>query len=376
MATSKIEVSFLHCDQGMGTLIRIFDGLNRLTNLALLDLGSESGTKKYAEQALTSVINALKQMAADKFTPTIDLLVISHQDYDHWSLLPDLLKLIKKDVPKTEVKKIVYGGELWRDAASDAVTDWENWFLVDAEPLARGDCSYKKPGKKGELALISDVAFRLLCTNAPVARKAEDLKRNGTSAVVAVDFGGVTAILPGDATADTIGWINENVFDKWDAKGKPNPVQPCRALGAPHHGALRTIASNFVSSKRARLNRAKEFAINVSAENVVASAGYESQFNHPYRSVMELLAENATKDSIKHDWVWYDGDTFDWARVTDSKRGIFSTITTLTDPPKRVGWRFTINAKGEISFRLDWEQAEIIPPHQRFDRYPATPHAR
>ena len=256
---------------------------------------------------------------------------------------------------------------MWKDEASDAIAAWEKGFKVKAVPLADEASNYLKPPKKGELAIISEVAFRLLCANVPVSRKAEDLQRNGTSAVVAVDFAGVTAILPGDATADTIGWINNEVFDLW--KGKPNPVQPCRALGAPHHGALRTIASNFVSGKKARLDFAERFAENIAAQNVVASAGYYTKFKHPYRSVMELLA----KESIKgddHDWVWWDGDIAKWARVTDDKRGIYTTITTLTSPPERVGWRFTITAKGEIFFTLDWEHAEVVEP---YERYPAVP---
>ena len=371
MAASKIDVVFLHCDQGMGTLIRIYDSINRLTNLVLLDLGSESGTKKYATSAIDSVINALKQMMTDGIKPAIDLLVLSHQDTDHWSLLPELLKRIDKEVDTTKVKKIVYGGTLWKTRATRVLEKWEERFGVDADALARSNCSYKKPGEKGDIDTISGVAFRLLCTNAPISRSAEDLERNGTSAVVVVDFGGVTAILPGDATADTLGWINDNVFDLWKNKGKGNPVTPCRALGAPHHGALRTIASNFVAVvKKAKLTIADDFAANVATENVVASAGYESQFLHPYKEVLELLAIKASTNQDEHDWVWYDGTKSDWFRVTASKRGIFTTITTLDWPPKRLGWRFTITAKGEISFELDWEQAEVI---WFKDRYPAVP---
>ena len=55
MAASKIEVVFLHCDQGMGTLVRIFDSKDRLAHLALCDLGSESGTKKYSDSAINAV---------------------------------------------------------------------------------------------------------------------------------------------------------------------------------------------------------------------------------------------------------------------------------------------------------------------------------
>jgi beta-lactamase superfamily II metal-dependent hydrolase len=375
MATSKIEVVFLHCDQGMGTLVRIYDTLDRLAHLALLDLGSESGTKKYSESAINSVTNALQQMKDDKLAPTIDLLLISHQDFDHWSLLPDLLTKIQDGFPTCTVGDIYYGGTKWRKKASDAIEEWENEFGVTAEAFAKEDTDYAKPGTIADFKVIDGVRFHLLCTNVPISRSAIDLARNGTSAVVAIGFGGVTCVIPGDATADTVGWINDNIFTPWKKKGKGNPVQPCKALGAPHHGALRTIASNFVSTSRAKLEVATEFAKNVSAQNVVASAGWYSKFNHPYKSVMKLLAVKAVTNAGEHDFVWYDGSDSTWERVKGSERGIFTTVTTLSDPPKRTGWRFTINSSGEITFEIDWEQAEVIP-YGRFDRYPAVPHKR
>jgi beta-lactamase superfamily II metal-dependent hydrolase len=374
MAASKIEVVFLHCDQGMGTLVRIFDSKDRLAHLALCDLGSESGTKKYSDSAINAVTRALKQMKDDKLTPRIDLLLISHQDFDHWSLLPTLLSKIQSEVPSCVVDDIYYGGTKWRKKASDAIGEWEDEFGVTAEAFSRGETNFSKPGKAGTIKVIEDVSFHLLCANVPVSRSAADLERNGTSAVLGIQFGGVFVVIPGDATADTCGWINDNIFDKWKKAGKGNPVSPCRALGAPHHGALRTIADNFISTSRAKLGIATKFAQYVSAENVVASAGWYSKFKHPYKSVMLLLAVNADPDRAEHDFVWYDDTKADWKHVVDDERGIYTTITTLGDPPKRTGWSFLITPTGEIRFFIDWEQAEIIPPFERSDRYPATPH--
>ena len=374
MATGKIDVVFLHCDQGMGTLVRIYDKLDRLAHLALLDLGSESGSKKYSDTAINAVIRALKQMEKDGFTPTIDLLLISHQDFDHWSLLPRLLERIQDEIPDCEVDDIFYGGRKWRKKATEALEDWEDEFDVVAEPFAKETTDYGKAGTKDNIKIIDGVGFHLLCANVPVSRSAQDLARNGTSAVVCINFGGVNAVIPGDATADTVGWINDNVFDLWKKKKKDNPVQPCRALGAPHHGALRTIASNFVSNTdKANLDFATAFAKNVAAENVVASAGWYSKFNHPYKEVMEVLAVKADTDKNKHDFVWYLGSKSKWAQEKKSKRGIFTTVMTLDDPPKRTGWYFTITADGEITFHIDWEQAEEIPL-PRTDRYGAEFH--
>lgn len=378
MATSKIEVVFLHCDQGMGTLVRIYNKSDKLAHLALLDLGSESGSKKYSDKAINTVMRALKQMETDGVTPKIDLLLISHQDFDHWSLLPELLSQIQTEIPRCEVGDIYYGGTKWRKKASESIEEWENEFGVSAEAFAKETSDYSTPGKKGKIKDIDGVLFHLLCANVPISRSAQDLERNGTSAVVCITFGGVNAVIPGDATADTVGWINDNVFDPWKKKGKGNPVQPCRALGAPHHGALRTIASNYVSTTRAKLEIATAFGNNVAAQNVVASAGWYSKFNHPYKEVMEILAVKADTDTITHDFVWYEGSKSKWKHEVDSERGIFTTVTTLTSPPKRLGWMFEITSKGAITFRLDWEQAEEINVRgtrvNRTDRYAAEPH--
>jgi hypothetical protein len=168
-------------------------------------------------------------------------------------------------------------------------------------------------------------------------------------------------VLPGDATADTAGFIIKKVYEVWEKAGAGNPTKPCRALQAPHHGALRTIATNY-TTKTPKLELAKAFGLWVSTENVVASAGYDSQFNHPFESVMELLAVNAVTNQPAHSYVVYDDNKGDWKQVDDSERGLFTTVKTLTTPPQRVGWSFRITAKGEVEFHLDWEGAGLAPP--------------
>ena len=251
------------------------------------------------------------------------------------------------------------GGRVWGNGRS---------LQPGRNQLQQARQSWNDQGDRGRQRFIS---FARTC---PSLVRPQDLERNGTSAVLGIQFGGVFVVIPGDATADTCGWINDNVFDKWKKAGKGNPVSPCRALGAPHHGALRTIADNFISTSRAKLGIATKFAKYVSAENVVASAGWYSKFKHPYKSVMLLLAVNADADRAEHDFVWYDDTEADWKHVEDDERGIYTTITTLGDPPKRTGWSFLITPTGEIRFFIDWEQAETIPPFERSERYPATPH--
>ena len=175
MSIDHIEVVALHCDQGMGSLIRIYDNINRLTHLVLVDLGSENGTKRYAGQAITAVINALKQMEKDKITPRIAALIVSHQDLDHWSLLPNLLDEIVAELPDVEVGEIFYGGARWNKNAVEALKKWESEFGCSRTPLPRAHSDYAKPGVKGSLVDSGGVAFRVLAVNVPCSRSANDL---------------------------------------------------------------------------------------------------------------------------------------------------------------------------------------------------------
>jgi beta-lactamase superfamily II metal-dependent hydrolase len=399
MAASKITVRFLFCDQGMGTLIMIYEGTGvseKLTHLALVDLGSASKDKRFGKRALVSVIKALEAMDE----PCLDLIIISHGDHDHWNLLENLqvgidAYIVAKQLPSMKVKKMAYGGLAWSQKGLDAMKDFAKAYgvidpltkkKITPEHLSLDDCNYNEPTTATDFAKIAGVTFRLLASGIESASQGKVAKvgkggkrrnvRNATSAVVVVDFDGPTVILPGDATAETVGWINTEVFDSW-AEEKVNPITPCRALGAPHHGALATIAEDYEKFRRKRqrdpdlepdLDIAKTFSAYISAEKVVASAGFESHHKHPQRSVMKELAVNA-QDFEKHTWVWYHQDWED----NEGTTGIYTTVF-----DKKGNWgepEVTMKATGEVFVTYHWTGADI-PPYERFDRYAATPHEK
>lgn len=346
MTASKVEVVVLHCDQGMGTMVKVFEevmGSEELTYLALIDLGSETSTKRYATDAVDEVMNTLQAMTP----PRIDLLVLSHQDNDHWSLMPELKDRIVKAGLNVELGAFFRGGARWKKRALDNVRSYEQHFGVDSEPLPRSHSDYENPAKLGKLDEHAGAVFRVLAVNTPVARSADDLIRNGTSAVIVVEFAGNHAVLPGDATADTIAFVNE-IFREWKRVLRRNPVTPCFLVGAPHHGALRTLASNF-TTKAPKLDVAKEFADALKARWVAASAGYESDFYHPFLGVMRLLSVGTGKEATTHTFVVWNEAKNRWEAVEDTDQNIFTTICSLTNPPLRQSWSFEMAASGELS---------------------------
>jgi hypothetical protein len=376
MSADHVDVMALHCDQGMGSLVKIYDSINRLTHLVLVDLGSENGSKRYADESIQKIMDALKQMKADGITPYIEYVIISHQDFDHWSLLPNLTDEVISELPGVQVGEIIYGGMRWGPQAVAGLKAFAKAFGCDYTPLATSLSDYDKPGKKRMLFELDGVVFRALAANVRCSRSANDLQRNGTSAVVVVEFGGTHAILPGDATADTVAFIISQVYDPWSKAGKGNPTSPCRVMQAPHHGALRTIASNF-TTKSPKLDLAKEFGNWISAENVVASAGYYSKFKHPFKTVLDLLGVKAVKDTTKHSYVVYDDSAADWLQVDKSTEGKFTTVTTLRSPPKRESWTWRITSKGLVQFFLEEEgAAEVAAGRAVPERHPAVPIAR
>ncbi len=358
MTARAADVVVLHCDQGMGTLVRIWEdvaGEQKITHLVLIDLGCENGRKRFAGDAIENVIISLDAMA----TPKLDLLLISHQDTDHWSLLPGLIEAIQSDVPATTLGAFYRGGMGWKKGAKAVIELVENHFGVTCNPWTDSRTDYGDPAKgKTAIADYAGVAVRILVVNADSTKSIA----NGTSVVTVIDFGGSTSIIPGDATSQTLSACN-TLVDDWITQQGVNPVTPCFLLTAPHHGALATIADNF-TTKNPRLLIANEFAQRTQAAWLAASAGYLSKFKHPYKNVMQLLGYKIGAAAKVHNFVWYD-QAGGWEPIVDTKQNFFTTVTNLDDPPDVQSWIFTMYPSGTVTYRSEHtprRPEDIRPP--------------
>lgn len=378
MSYSYALIQMLQCDQGMGNLIKIYDEDDVLSNLILVDLGAENGSRGYAQDAVNAVMNALKEMDASGHMKEagLDMLVVSHQDYDHWSLIPDLQKKIKDALEDGTLDGfrlggVVVGGREWRDAAVNGVYEFALEFNAEVLELPDGWSDYLEPAKGlKRLGQWEGVVFRTLAVNATINRKGSDLIRNGTSAVIVAEFGKWKVILPGDSTANTMGWINKIVTDWSNATGV-SPIANTFVLSVPHHGALRTFADNF-TSKNPKLSIGTAFAQNTSAAIVGASAGKVAKFKHPYKRVLDLLAHKAITRPA-HDYVNYDEAYADWQVVAGSTKGIFTTMTSLTNPPARQSWEFRVDSSGALGARVIRLGGPPVRPSWRLGAEPGGP---
>lgn len=283
-------------------------------------------------------------------TPKLDYVVISHQDTDHWSLLNYLVDSVETQdwAEHFKVGKICRGGSDWGQSAKAALSRLAAYVAdtdTDYVPWTKNETNYDNPdGDPGQVFNLGDVYFRLLTVNAPVSSKGMDLKKNGTSAVVVLDYKGVKSVLPGDATWETLKDANK-YLKKW-AKKEKTPMQPCFVLSVPHHGSLRTIVPNH---KATELDFAivRAFTEYLKPNSTVASAGIKNGFKHPYLEVLLEFSKYVETDfNLMHDIVFFSNENQDWGSLVLAGK-VFTTQLTLTLPIQVADWRFALNNDGQ-----------------------------
>jgi hypothetical protein len=375
VSATLIKVVVLHVAQGMGSLIKIYEddnGTNKLTALCLVDMGSDTPDSYYSVDGVDGVMTALAEMkntTTGNGQPRLEWVAISHQDRDHWTLLPKLLARIKTDEPTTQLGNLYYGGLNWAKDATTAITDFANHFTVTPDPFSVGS-DYSTPGTKKRFSSVKGVIFRRLLSNFK-ASGSPDIIKNAGSAVVVVEFGGKRVLLPGDATAATLQHIN-GILTKWKEDDEGNPLLPCLLLSAPHHGALRTLADDYRKYKAdPQLKIAAKFTDFVRPDAVAASAGFETKHKHPAAEVMEVLTPWATLDWIKHTYVVYRFAHEEWVQMEETEFGAFTTVLKWEEgikpkggtakkrkrneewkpiPIERRSWSWAITATGEVTY--------------------------
>ncbi|MFD5623208.1 MBL fold metallo-hydrolase [Streptomyces yangpuensis] len=321
-------MKLLWCGQGMTTLVEIYDdGVEKdaADYLALIDCG---GSPTYGKGAVDHIAN---KVAKRKATPKmLDLVVISHQDDDHNGLLGALGEELKKI--DARVGRVRLGGLSWIQGNKDTV----NAFLT-AVKYAGDAVVFDAPAQSNyfddgsaptHIAEHKDVKFRLLISNLTVPGATPDIVRNGSSAVVVVDNGINTVVLPGDATFQTMLAINTKLG------GAPLTPQVL-ALEIPHHGALRTAVENYASGKKKTeitWTIIEDFATKVmKPKSVGASAGPWNSENHPVQEVIEVFV-GTTETVPPHTYVAYlffqKGNAIKWATAS-TVRAVETTIQEL-----------------------------------------------
>jgi beta-lactamase superfamily II metal-dependent hydrolase len=300
------RVAILFCGQGMATLIEYYKNGNVSStpdNLVLIDFG---GNQKYSEEAAQYVVARLKKQKKPKF----DLVVISHQDGDHLSLLSALTDAIDEAGITATCDNSYAGGTAWSAANKKKVKTFFADAMDDSDdpafdaPYESNYTGAKTRAELGELASFASTYVRVLVSGLKLSKGPQDIIRNASSAVIIVENGDWSMVLPGDATYHTMAEVN-NFYKKWKTK----PLVPrVFALEIPHHGALRTAVENYTAKTAFSdldMTIITNFAKYMAPKHVVASAGPFNTHNHPILEVMDIFDNKNIATVGKHTFVAY-----------------------------------------------------------------------
>jgi beta-lactamase superfamily II metal-dependent hydrolase len=324
------RIAILFCGQGMATLVEYYKGgdVNGVPdNLVLIDFG---GNQKYSEDAAAYVVAKLKKQKNPKF----DLVVISHQDGDHLSMLGALTAAIEEEGLTVANDNSYAGGTAWSAANKRKVSDFFAQMTDDEPPAfdAPFDSNYTGAKKRDELeSLVSfgKTFVRVLVSGLKLSKAPQDITRNASSAVIVVENGDWSMILPGDATYHTMAQVN-GFYKKWGSK----PLVPTVfALEVPHHGALRTAVENYTAKTAFSdldMSIITKFAQNTAPQHIVASAGPYNTHNHPIYEVMQVfngsLATSSSRTYVAYVFDRKKSKKVDgWDQFTTTK-GIRTTV--------------------------------------------------
>lgn len=346
---SYMRVDFLWCDQGMAHLIQVFDKTNTDIPAALMivDFGVEVMKKStvvvaaQAAPAVEFVVQVLKAMMSRGLEPRIEYVVVSHQDTDHWGMFDYLLAEVDKQSIPLRFGKVYYGGTFWSSGALNMLDELAARTAnpdTDKVPWGNDWSDYRNAGvvdnKPTELAHIGAVVVRALIVNAPIPKKASpSYKKNGSTAILVVEFGQARYILPGDATWQTLGFVNA-ILENWEGAS----LAPTTVMAAPHHGALATIVPK---SAKPDFGILSDFVFFTQPESVVASAGVTNSFRHPYRIVLSELSPFVDNGQFgAHDFVAYRGEIDDWQTETTVAQIYTTVVTHGVEPVRAANWYF------------------------------------
>jgi beta-lactamase superfamily II metal-dependent hydrolase len=342
----RVILDGLWCGQGMANMVRIYADSNvdpattAPDGLCVFDFGSGGLSQSKKVLGITPpVAFMMKQLQMQKDAgkqPHIDLMLISHQDRDHWQLLNELDKQIVSKGMTVTVGTMLLAGLNWRKSSKNIVKKFvqrsTSYYWYNGQYS-----SYNDPSSLGDPVRVGDMEMRMLITNVATNDSAEDIERNCSSAVAIVQLGQLSFILPGDATWETFVAL-KSVMDRWPN----NPLPFVYSASVPHHGALRTMNMNS-STDKPDLSALVWFTDYTRPTSIYASAGIKNTHSHPYRVVMDTMGRYTRAQQFeKRPIVVFNGPTGNWEQIPDITNNIYTTVLNLVSPARTANWIFNI----------------------------------
>lgn len=284
----KLFVDFLDVGQGDGILVHFPDytktnSSNTPTDgtTMLIDLGSTKNKNATKGSVVTYIEDHTKFGSKNK---TLDYLVVTHGDIDHYNMLYDFLTKLK-----IKVNHVIYGGY-----RSDYTSYGKNlWDDLDAHykpghKMKYFDCPSSFPKAIGT---FGNCKAQILEMDAPtVTKSSKAWRKNTSSVVVQLEYGSTKIMLTGDATWDTEQAILQNYKKKTSLSLSDLESY---VLKVQHHGSARTsLRPSFVSAVRPSM-----VFISSDRDGEISSTK-KTGHRLPQELALDLIADNTTLETM------------------------------------------------------------------------------
>lgn len=332
MATTSIRATVFYVGQGMCNLVEVLDGTT-VTHLLLIDLGCDADPVSARAATLPKLVAKITAHGS------IDILVVSHSDADHWNLLEELFKELKKVQAKKWITETLTGVGIWDSPAKVA---FETLLHANSQAWIWFPACYSNIETNGHLSVFRKLGdMEIIIPAASVIRadvagyRSLRVEANTASIIVQCRLNKFYFLFTADATAITLKYMNDKLGAYMLGPGKG------MLMTSPHHGAIATLNGS--------LEQLLDFTRRVTPMNTVASAEFVSTFKHPNACVMAAMSGYVeTRTSANQcvinfantalcttnaiykilDAGRHAGPKDDWYNVT-TKKGIDTTLSSL-----------------------------------------------
>ena len=243
--SGEMRIHFIDVGQGDCTLIELPDG-----KTVLIDGGNDSSSTK---KSVLRYLNALK-------IERIDHLIITHADSDHCGGIDEVVRF----------KKVLNAYLPYSSKSSD--TEYAEAYTA----LAEEKCELHTASRTIEIRADGETPYVLSFLYPQVELEGEDEETNNneTSAVIWLDYMGVSALFAGDAPTsveqsilldDKLGFFEEKKVD----------LKSTEILKVSHHGSAESSSLDFLQYLNVR--------------TAVVSCGKDNVYGHPDGVVLDSL---------------------------------------------------------------------------------------
>jgi competence protein ComEC len=368
-----VDVNFLDVGQGDGTVISCPTGA-----LMLVDLGSKKNAEIAGGDAIKYLVDLIRRSQdyrhLDK--PTLDYLLITHGDGDHYNLVVPLIDTVNSQLGPIDIRRVVIGGRMSDyDAAVQrgVLKHAEATGLLTVLPDAAHDKMTDGFIPPPRWMPAPGVGVYLLSANYPTRAAAA---KNPKSIVLMVVYGNPSrkVILTGDAEE-----LTEKAILKY-YESNPGFLKSF-GLKLGHHGSQAGTSNAWMIAIR-------------QAANFVSS---DMKWAHPYCETLARIAETIGPGArlYTHQWLCGHGagDKKEYRNFTD-EAGFYSTMAYISEAPQQdpedgrwyspglvqgVQYQLTIYQNGvmELNDTLDHHSGPFVPPAEAGGPFvPATLPAR